>query len=106
VKILFDHCVAKPLRKYLPGHEVKTTRQMRWEGLKNGALLAKAEEAGFDLLLTVDQNLRYQQNLSGRAIAVVVMIANGITVDDLLPLVPTLETVLPTIQPGQVYEVS
>ncbi len=106
MKILFDHCVAKPLRKCLPGHEVKTTREMRWEGLKNGALLAKAEEAGFDLLLTVDQNLRYQQNLSDRAIAVVVMIANGITVDDLLPLVPVLESVLPTIQPGQVYEVS
>lgn len=106
MKILFDHCVAKSLRKYLPGHEVKTTREMRWEGLKNGALLAKAEEAGFDLLLTVDQNLRYQQNLSGRAIAVVVMIANGITVDDLRPLLPALENTLLTIQPGQVYEVS
>jgi hypothetical protein len=106
VKILFDHCVAKPLRRYLPSHEVKTTREMRWEGLKNGALLAKAEEAGFDLLLTVDQNLRYQQNLSGRMIAVVVMIANGITIDDLLPLIPAVENVLQTILPGNVYEVS
>lgn len=106
MKILFDHCVAKPLRKFLPGHEVKTTREMRWEGLKNGALLAKAEEAGFDLLLTVDQNLRYQQNLSGHAIAVVVMIANGITVDDLRPLIPAVENILLTIQPGHVYEVS
>lgn len=106
MKILFDHCVAKPLRKYLPNHEVKTTREMRWEGLKNGALLAKAEEAGFDLLLTVDQNLRYQQNLSGRAIAVIVLIADGITVDDLRPLLPTLENTLLIIQPGQVYEVS
>lgn len=69
-------------------------------------MLAQAEDAGFDLLLTVDQNLRYQQNLSGRAIAVVVMIANGITVDDLLPLIPALENILLTIEPGQVYEVS
>ena len=106
MKILFDHCVAKPLRKYLPSHEVKTTREMRWEDLKNGALLAKAEEAGFDLLLTVDQNLRYQQNLSGRNIAVIVMIANGITVDDLRPLLPALENVLFIVQPGKIYEVS
>lgn len=106
MKILFDHCVAKPFRKYLPGHEIKTTREMRWEGLSNGALLAKAEEAGFDLLLTVDQNLRYQQNLSGRTIAVLVMVSNGITVDDLRSLVPALENILLTIKPGQVYEVS
>lgn len=106
MKILFDHCVAKPLRRYLPSHEIKTTREMRWEGLKNGALLTRAEDAGFDLLLTVDQNLRYQQNLSGRAIVVVVLIADGITVDDLRPLLPALENTLLTIQPGQVYEVS
>jgi hypothetical protein len=106
VKILFDHCVTRPLRKEFPSHEVKTTREMRWEGLKNGALLAKAEEAGFDLLMTVDQNLQYQQNLQGRSIAVVVLIASGITVDDLRPLVPTVEKLFLTMQPGQVYEIS
>lgn len=105
MKILFDHCVARPLKKELPSHEVKTTREMRWEGLKNGALLSKAEEAGFDLLLTVDQNLQYQQNLSGRAIAIIVMIAAGITVDDLRPLIPAVEKVMLTIQPGQIYQV-
>ncbi|MGH9801323.1 MAG: hypothetical protein ACRD82_13230 [Blastocatellia bacterium] len=84
---------------------MKTTREMRWEGLKNGALLAKAEEVGFGILLTVDQNLRYQQNLQGRSIAVVVMVANGITVDDLRSLVPAVENLLLNIQPGRVYEV-
>jgi len=50
VKILFDHCVARPLRKEMPHHEIKTTHEMGWAGLKNGKLLEKAEEAGFEVL--------------------------------------------------------
>jgi len=106
VRILFDHCVPKPLKRELPGYEIKTAREMGWEALKNGRLLESAQAAGFDVLLTVDQNLRYQQNLSGYSIAVVVMIAGGITVEDLQPLVPSVESVLSTIQPGQLVEVS
>ena len=105
MKILFDHCVTKPFRKALPNHHIKTTREMGWEGLKNGVLLTRAQEAEFAVLLPVAQNLRYQQNLSQRAIAVVVLIATGITVEDLLPLVPALENTLAQIQPGYVYEV-
>ena len=105
MKILFDHCVTRPFRKALPNHFVKTAREMGWEGLKNGALLTRAQEAGFEVLLTVDQNLRYQQNLQGRAITVVVLIAGGIDVEDLLPLTLALENTLAQIQPGQVYEV-
>lgn len=97
--------MTKPFRKALPKHFVKTAYEMGWAGLKNGALLARAQDAGFEVLLTVDQNLRYQQNLKGRVIAVVVLIANGIDVEDLLPLVPALENTLAQIQPGQVYEV-
>jgi hypothetical protein len=78
---------------------------MHWEGLKNGKLLDEAPTAEFDVFLTVDQNIRYQQNLTGRAIAVVVMIANGITVEDLRPLLPALEETLAMVQPGQLYEV-
>jgi hypothetical protein len=78
---------------------------MRWEGLKNGKLLDEAQAEGFDVFLTVDQNIRYQQNLQGRAIAVVVMIANGITVEDLRPLLPAVEEILALVQPGQFYEV-
>jgi hypothetical protein len=106
VKILFDHCVPKPLRRELPGHEIKTAREMRWEGLKNGKLLDEAQAARFDVFLTVDQNIRYQQNLQDRAIAVVVMIANGITVEDLRSLLPAVEKTLTLVQPGQLYEVS
>jgi hypothetical protein len=79
---------------------------MGWQALRNGELLDKAQEAGFEVLLTVDQNLRYQQNLQGRSIAVVVMVADGITVEDLRPLIPSIERILRQVQPGQVYEVT
>jgi hypothetical protein len=105
VKILFDQCVAKPLRREFSHHEIKTAREMGWQALKNGNLLDQAQAAGFEILLTVDQNLRYQQNLQGRSIAVVVMIAGGITIEDLRPLVPAVEKTLLDVQPGQVYEV-
>jgi hypothetical protein len=105
VKILFDHCVPRPLRRELLGHETKTAREMRWEGLKNGKLLGEAQVAGFDVFLTVDQSIRYQQNLQGHAIAVVVMITNGITVEDLRLLLPAVEETLALVQPGQLYEV-
>jgi hypothetical protein len=77
---------------------------MHWEGLKNGKLLDEAQAEGFDVFLTVDQNIRYQQNLQGRAIAVVVMIANGIIVEDLRPLLPAVEERLALVPPGQFYE--
>jgi predicted nuclease of predicted toxin-antitoxin system len=105
VKILFDHCVPRTLRRELPSHDITTARDLRWEGLKNGKLLEEAQAAGFDVLLTVDQNLRYQQNLTDWAIAVIVMIANGVTVEDLRPLLPAVEETLALVQPGQLYEV-
>lgn len=107
MKILFDHCVTKPLRREFPQHEIKLSREMGWQGLKNGRLLDAAQAEGFEVFLTVDQNIRYQQNLKGRKIAVIVMIAaGGITVDDLKPLVPEIEKMLEVAQPGELYEVT
>src|SRR5271170_2243597 len=71
--ILFDQATPVPIRPYLKGHAVRTAAQQGWEKLKNGDLLTAAEEAGFDLLLTTDKNMRYQQNLAGRNIAIVVL---------------------------------
>ena len=62
-----------PIRPYLEGHTVSTAFQQGWDQLRNGDLLAAAEQAGFDLFLTTDKNIRYQQNLSDRKIAVVVL---------------------------------
>ena len=78
---------------------------MGWEGLKNGELLKQAQANGFDVVITVDQNIRFQQNLKGSALAVCVLVAQGITVEELRPLVPNLERLLPKLEPGGVYEV-
>ena len=72
MRILFDHGTPAPLRRELTGHEVNTAFEMGWAQLNNGQLLKVAEEA-FDLLITTDQNLRYQQNLSGRQLAILVL---------------------------------
>ncbi len=71
--ILFDQATPVPIRPYLIGHDVRTAAQQGWDKLKNGELLNAAEEAGFESLLTTDKNMRYQQNLENRKIAVVVL---------------------------------
>jgi predicted nuclease of predicted toxin-antitoxin system len=73
VKILFDQGVPKPLQAQLAGHEVRRAFQLGWADKKNGELLALAEEAGFDVLVTTDQNLLHQQNFRGRKIAVFIL---------------------------------
>ena len=73
MRILFDNGTPNPIAKSLPGHHISFSRQIGWHELKNGELLKEAEEAGFELLLTSDKNIRYQQNLSGRKIAIVVL---------------------------------
>ena len=71
--ILFDQATPVPIRPYLEQHTVRTAAQQGWDKLSNGDLLTAAEEAGFDILLTTDKNMRYQQNLAGRKIAIIVL---------------------------------
>jgi hypothetical protein len=71
--ILFDQATPVPIRPYLAGHTVRTAYEQGWDKLKNGELLAAAEEAGFELFVTTDKNIRYQQNLAQRKIAVMVL---------------------------------
>jgi hypothetical protein len=73
MRVLFDQATPVPIRAYLDRHEVRTASQQGWDTLKNGELLTAAEGAGFEVLLTTDKNLRYQQNLAVRKIAVVVL---------------------------------
>ena len=73
MRVLFDQATPVPIRSHLQGHEVRTAAQEGWDTLKNGELLTVAEAAGFDILLTTDKNMRYQQNLAGRKIAVVIL---------------------------------
>jgi predicted nuclease of predicted toxin-antitoxin system len=72
MRILFDQGTPVPLRRFLPDHQVATAYEQGWSNLKNGDLLKVAEEM-FHLLITTDQNLRYQQNLDGRRLAVLVL---------------------------------
>ena len=73
MRILFDQGAPQPLRHHLTGHVVHTVYEQGWSTLKNGVLLATAEQAGYDLFITTDQNLRFQQNLTGRRLAILVL---------------------------------
>lgn len=96
----------RPLRRELTGHDVRTIREMGWAGKKNGELLALMARVGFEVLLTVDQNLRDQQNLAASGVAVVVMVASNNRLADLVPLMPAVEAALSRIQAGDVVEFS
>lgn len=103
MKILFDQGVPAPLRRYLSGHAVDTTFERGWSSLDNGELLDRAESDGYQLLVTTDQNLRHQQNLTGRQLAIVVLLAASWPrierhVDD-------IRSVVSQIEPGQYMEV-
>ncbi|HMJ88825.1 MAG TPA: hypothetical protein VK530_03365 [Candidatus Acidoferrum sp.] len=73
MRILFDQGTPVPLRNHLPNHAIATAYERAWAKLSNGDLLAAAENDGFELFITTDQNLRYQQNFTGRKIAILVL---------------------------------
>jgi len=100
VKVFLDECVDWRLARRLSGHDVKTARQMGWTTIKNGELL-KLAASQFDVFLTVDRNLSYQQNLLAFSIAVVVLHAKSNRLADLEPLVPVLLQQLDLAPQGQ-----
>lgn len=73
MRVLFDHGTPSGIAGALAGHEVTEARECGWDRISNGDLLTKAEAAGFEILLTTDKKISYQQNLKGRAIAIVVL---------------------------------
>ena len=100
--ILLDHCLPKRLRLFLPGCDVTTTREMRWEEIRNGELLSLAETQ-FDVFLTIDKGIKYQQNMTNRTIAIITLRAKSNQIETLAPLMLQVLDLLPTVQPGQVY---
>lgn len=76
MRVLFDHGTPAPLRRMLPEHLIDTARERGWESLTNGALLDEAERDGYEVLLTSDHSIRYQQNLANRRIAILVLMHN------------------------------
>jgi hypothetical protein len=79
MRILLDHNVPVPLRSLLVGHQVETAFKLGWAELTNGVLLQMAEEAGFEVMITTDKGIRYQQNLSGQRLALVIINTNDWT---------------------------
>ncbi len=105
MRVLLDECVPKRLGGELPGHFVRTVPQEGWSGKKNGELLGLMSAAGFEVLLTVDQGIRHQQNLRAAGVAVVVMVGPSSQLADLLPLVPGVLAALETVQAGDAVEI-
>ena len=101
MRVLLDECVPRALRSDIPGHEVKTVAEVGWAGVKNGALpqLAAAE---FDLLITVDRNLEYQQSFEGLSLAVIVVQASSNDITVLRPLMPAVLAAIAQTKPGLV----
>jgi predicted nuclease of predicted toxin-antitoxin system len=105
MRVLIDECTPTRLRLHLPGHDVYTVRYMGWAGKKNGELLSLMTANGFTVLLTVDQSVRHQQNLTTAGVAVVVLIGPSNKYSDLLPLMPAACAALAAIRPGDVIEI-
>jgi predicted nuclease of predicted toxin-antitoxin system len=107
MRLLLDECVPRKM-KFLftaSGHECETVREAGFDGRTNGELLALADPL-FDALITIDRNIRYQQNLTGRNIAILVLCARSNDISDIAPLVPQCLVALGTLKPGQVIEVT
>jgi len=101
MQILFDKGVPVGLRRSLPGHSVTALHEVGWDDLENGELLKSAQNQ-YDVLITTDSNMKYQQRLSDYNIALIVLRAFNTKLESYLPLVPEIENVLTTIQPGEV----
>lgn len=97
-RILFDHCVPRPLRRWLQPLDVHICAAHGWQTLENGNLLTAAENAGFEVFVTSDKRIRYQQNLARRRIAIVELPTNSFAL--LVPLVPALSEAIAKAEPG------
>jgi|SRR5437660_76711 predicted nuclease of predicted toxin-antitoxin system len=105
MRIFLDECVDWRLSRDLIGHQVMTARQMGWSSIENGQLLALASQA-FDVFVTVDRNLAFQQDLTALPMPVIILRARTNRLDDLKPLVPKLLAAIGSAKPGGVTTVS
>jgi hypothetical protein len=104
MQILLDECLPRRLARELPGHEVRTVPAVGWEGTPDGDLLQLAAGT-FDVFITADRGVAYQQNIAGFDIAVVVLRGRTNRLADVSPLMPAVLALLPTIRPGEIATV-
>jgi len=105
VRILLDEQLPRQLARQLRGHQVRTVQQQGWNGLGNGALLRRAAAGGFEIFLTADQNLQFQQNLTGLPLSVIILVARTNKLEDLAPLIPPLLREIREVRPGETRRV-
>jgi hypothetical protein len=105
-KLLLDGCVPRKFKNHLPGHECVTVPDAGWAGKKNGELLSLAGQAGFEVFITLDRGIEYEQNLSAHNIALIFLRAKSSRLADLIPLASAVIAALEPIGPGQAVHVS
>ena len=103
MRILFDVNMPEPLRRYLAEHTVDTAREKGWAEVRNGNLLDNAEREGYEIMITADQSMRYQQNMAHRQIAVIVLLSNRWPRVQLK--IEEIKAALEGMEPGEVREV-
>ena len=106
MRVLLDEQLPRQLAREIPDHQVRTVQQQGWAGLGNGELLRRAVADGFEIFVTADQNLEFQQNLSGSPIGVIVLAARSNAFEDLVSLLPNLLQALAGTRPGQIRRVA
>ena len=105
MRLLLDESLPRGLKNLHGSHEVSTVQEQGWAGTTNGELLKLAEEA-FEVFVTADQNLEYQQNLEGYELRIVVLAARSTRVADLEPLIPALLETLAEVTPGEIRRIA
>ena len=105
MKVLLDENLPHDLRHFLPKHDVFTVAYKAWDGLRNGELLRAAAADGFDVLITLDRGVEYQQNLAALPVAIVKLQCKSSKLVDLMPLVPAILLALGTLPPRTLVRV-
>jgi hypothetical protein len=104
-RVLLDENLPRQLAGELPDHDVSTVGRQGWRGVLNGELLRRAEAAGYEVFVTGDRNLEYQQTLVGRAFGVVVVFPRRLKMEYLIPLAPALREAVASVQAGEIVHV-
>ena len=105
MRILLDEHVPQKLRHHFPGHDVATVAWMGWKGIHNGSLLDLAEQS-FDLFITLDRGLPFQQNIGKRRLGIIMLVAPNNQLHTLLDLVPKIQAALESVEPGKLVRIS
>lgn len=105
MRVLIDECLNWRLGRALTGHHTISVQRMGWSGVQNGNLIRLAEENRFDVFLTGDRNLAYQQDIDSRSLAIIVLEAPGTELSQTLPLMPKVLAIMAALRPGQIVRV-